>query len=179
MIEWHLKKYGDAVRWDGVIARFPISIKGIVYLGQARFAGEQEVLAPFEDGIEGLSKDLAQSLTPEEKRPIMEKLTFGSRSFYSLHNLLVDDDWLGTIERNLARRALYDLENAAMTLKYTGDTQSAIVQAHEATEKYLKAALSKAGSTKSLKGLGHDIPKIFKELVQAEHHRTPLHGNGN
>lgn len=174
VIEWYLKKYGDAVRWDGVIARFPISIGDIIYLGQARFVGEQEVLAPFEDGIEGLSRDLAQSLTPEEKRLIMEKLTFGSRSFYSLHNLLVDDDWLGTIERNLARRALYDLENAAMTLKHTGDTQSAIVQAHEAAEKYLKAALSKAGSSKSLKGLGHDIPKIFKELVQAEHRYSCL-----
>lgn len=40
IIEWYLKKYGDAVRWDGVIARFPISIRGIVYLGQARFVGE-------------------------------------------------------------------------------------------------------------------------------------------
>ncbi len=168
VIEWYLKKYGDVVRWDGVIARFPIFIREAVYLGQARFVGEEEVLASFEEGIEGLPKGLAQSLTPEEKRPIMEKLTFGSRSFYSLHNLLIDDDWLGATERNLARRALYDLENAAVTLKHTGDTQAAIVQAHEAAEKYLKAALSKTGSTKNLKGLGHDIPKIFKELLQTE-----------
>lgn len=167
VIEWYLKQYGDAVRWDGVIARFPILIRGAVYLGQARFVGEEEVLAPFEEGIEGLPKDRAQSLTEDEKRPIMEKLTFGSRSFYSLHNLLIDDDWLGATERNLARRALFDLENAAATLKHTGDTQAAIVQAHEAAEKYLKAALSRTGSTKDLKKLGHNIPKIFKELVQA------------
>ena len=55
-----------------------------------------------------------------------------------------------------------------MTLKHTGDTQAAFVQAHEAAEKYLKAALSRTGSTKDLKKLGHDIPKIFKELVQAQ-----------
>jgi HEPN domain-containing protein len=167
VIEWYLKKYGDPVRWDGIIARFPILVRDVVYLGQARFVGEEEVMAPFEEGIEDLPKDLAQSLTPEEKRPIMEKLTFGSRSFYSLHNLQIDDDWLGAIERNLARRALFDLENAAVTLKHVGDTQAAIVQAHEAAEKYLKAALSKTGSSKNLKKLGHDIPKIFKELVQA------------
>ena len=165
VIEWYLKNYGDAVRWDGIIARFPIFIRGVVYLGHARFVGEEETLAPFEEGIEGLPKDLAESLTPEEKRPIMEKLTFGGRNFYSLHNLLIDDDWLSTTERNLTRRALFDLENAAVTLKHTGDTQAAIVQAHEAAEKYLKAALSRTGSTKDLKKLGHDIPKIFKELV--------------
>jgi HEPN domain-containing protein len=168
VIEWYLKNYGDAARWDGIIARFPIFIRGVVYLGHARFAGEEEILAPFEEGIEGLPKDLTESLTPEEKRPIMEKLTFGSRNCYSLHNLLIDDDWLSTTERNLTRRALFDLENAAVTLKHTGDTQAAIVQAHEAAEKYLKAALSRTGSTKDLKKLGHDIPKIFKELVGAQ-----------
>lgn len=168
VIEWYLKQYGDAVRWDGVIARFPILIRGAVYLGQARFVGKEEILAPFEDGIEGLPEGCARSLTTDEKRPIMEKLTFGSRSFYSLHNLLIDDDWLGATERNLARRALFDLENAAVTLKHTGDTQAVIVQAHEAAEKYLKAALSLTGCTKDLKKLGHSIPKIFKELVQAQ-----------
>jgi HEPN domain-containing protein len=168
IIEWYLRKYGDAVRWDGVVARFPILIGGIVYLGQARFVAEGEVLANFEDGIEDLPKIAARSLSPEELRPVIEKLTFGSRNFYSLYNLLIDDDWLGVIERGLVRRALYDLENAAVTLKHTGDTQAAIVQAHEAAEKFLKAALSKAGTTKNLKSFGHDIPKIFKELLQTE-----------
>lgn len=92
----------------------------------------------------------------------MEKLTFGNRSFYSLYNLLVDDDWLETLERELARRAQYDLENAAVTLKHTGDTQSAIVQAHEAAEKYLKAALHRAGNTKKLKSFGHYIQSSFQ-----------------
>lgn len=168
IMEWYLRKYGDAVRSDGVVARFPILIRGIVYLGQARFVAEGEILASFEDGIEDLPKNIARSLSPEELRPVMEKLTFGSRNVYSLYNLLIDDDWLGVIERGLIRRALYDLENAAVTLKHTGDTQAAIVQAHEAAEKFLKAALSKAGSTKNLKSFSHDIPRIFKELSQTE-----------
>ncbi len=167
VIEWYLEHYGDAIRWDGIIAHFPIFIRGVVYLGQARFAGEEEILAPFEEGIEGLPKGFAESLTPEEKRPVMEKLAFGSRNLCSLHNMLIDDDWLNTTERDLTRRALFDLENAAVTLKHTGDTQAAIVQAHEAAEKYLKAALSRTGSSKDLKKMGHDIPKIFNELVKA------------
>jgi HEPN domain-containing protein len=168
IVEWYLKKYGDAARWDGIIGRFPIFIRGAVYLGRARFVGEEEVVAPFGQGVEGLSEDLARSLTSEEKRPVMEKLTFGSRNYYSLHNLQIDDSWLGATAQNLARRALFDLENAAVMLKHTGDTQAAIVQAHEAAEKYLKAALSRTGSTKNLKKLGHDIPKIFNELLQAQ-----------
>jgi HEPN domain-containing protein len=167
IIEWYLRKYGDGVRWDGVIARFPILIRGVVYLGQARFVSEER-LASFEDGIEDLPKDIVRSLSQEEVRPVTEKLTFGSRSFYSLYNLLIDDDWLKTSERELTRRALYDLENAAATLKHTGDTQAAIVQAHEAAEKYLKAALSREGSAKKLQSFGHDIPKLFEELLQTE-----------
>lgn len=168
LIDWYLKKYGDAVRWDGVVARFPILIRGVVYLGQARFVGEGEVLANFQEGIEQLPDDVARSLSPEERRPILEKLTFGSRGFSSLHNLIIDDCWLGETERGLVRRALYDLENAAATLKHTGDTQAVSVQVHEATEKFLKAALSKAGSTKELKSFGHNIPKLFRELLLVE-----------
>jgi HEPN domain-containing protein len=168
LIEWFLKKYGDSVRWDGVVARFPILICGAIYLAQARFVVKGEVLANFQDGIEQLSGEVAGSLSPEEKRPILEKLTLGTRGFYSLHNLIIDDAWLREEERALVRRALYDLENAAVTLKYTGDTQAASVQAHEAAEKFLKAALSRSGSTKTLKSFGHDIPKLFRALLLAE-----------
>jgi len=168
LIELFLKKYGDAVRWDGIIARFPILIRGVIYLGLARFVGEGEVLANFQDGIEQLSDEVAGSLSREEKRPVLEKLTFGARGFYSLHNLIIDDSWLGEAEQALVRRALYDLENAAVPLKHTGDTQAASVQAHEAAEKFLKAALSRSGSTKALKSFGHDIPKLFRALLLAE-----------
>jgi HEPN domain-containing protein len=168
LIDWYLKRYGDAARWDGIVARFPILIRGVVYLGQARFVGEGEVLAHFKEGIEQLPDNVVHSLSPEDRRPILEKLTFGSRGFFSLHNLIIDDGWLGETERGLIRRALYDLENAAMTLKHTGDTQAASVQAHEAAEKFLKAALCKAGSTKALKSFGHDIPKLFRELLVVE-----------
>jgi HEPN domain-containing protein len=168
LIGWYLRKYGDAVRWDGIVARFPILIRGVVYLGQARFVGAGEVLANFQEGIEQLSDEVASSLSPEEKRPVLEKLTFGARGFTSLHNLIIDDLWLSETEQALVRRALYDLENAAVTLKHTGDTQAASVQAHEAAEKFLKAALSRAGSSKALKSFGHDIPRLFRELLVAE-----------
>lgn len=168
LISWYLKKYGDAVRWDGIVARFPVLIRGVVYLGQARFVGAGEVLANFQEGIEQLPDEVVRSLSPEEKRPILEKLTFGARGFASLHNLIIDDLWLSETEQALVRRALYDLENAAVTLKHTGDTQAASVQAHEAAEKFLKAALSRAGSSKALKSFGHNIPKLFRELLVAE-----------
>lgn len=126
------------------------------------------MLAKCQEGIEQLSDEVAYSLSSKEKRPILEKLTFGAGGFTSLYNLIIDDVWLGETERALVRRAIYDLENAAVTLKHTGDTQGASVQAHEAAEKFPKAALSRTGSSKTLKSFGHDIPKLFRQLLVAE-----------
>ena len=55
-----------------------------------------------------------------------------------------------------------------MTLRHVGDTQTAVVQAHEAAEKFVKATLLKAGSTEKLQDFGHNIPKAFRALLQRE-----------
>jgi hypothetical protein len=54
IIEWYLSRYGEAVRWDGVLGRFPILIQGAVYLGLARFVGKGTVVSDWKDGIEGI-----------------------------------------------------------------------------------------------------------------------------
>ncbi len=165
---WYLGKYGNAVAWDGVVARFPILVKGVVYLAQSRFIERGEVVVDFQETIEGLPPDIVVALSMEEKRLILEKLALSNRSFRSIYNLNLADDYLGGAERELVMSALYDLENVAVTLKHTGDTQTAVVQSYEAVEKYLKAALAKAGCVKDLKSFSHNIPKIFGELLRLE-----------
>lgn len=165
--DWYLQKYGDAARWDGIIARFPILIRDRAYLGLARFVSTA-TLARFTDGIEGLPSEVAESLTGEELRPILEKLLVGSQYHGTLYDLSIDDDWLGSNAKELIHRAGLDLANAAATIRHTGDTQTAIVQAHEAAEKYIKAALLRAGTSKPLKSYGHDFEKLFAAIVCSE-----------
>jgi HEPN domain-containing protein len=76
----------------------------------------------------------------------------------------VGDGFLDAVERGLVRRALFDLDTAATTLRHVGDTQNTIFQVHQAAEKFLKVALKRAGSTTDLKRLGHKLPAVFAEL---------------
>jgi HEPN domain-containing protein len=168
LVQWYLAKYGDEAQWDGIIGRCPILIRGKVNLGLARFSAAAETVVNWRDQIEDLPESIAMSLTEAERNAISEKLMVANLELRTLYNLTIDDHCLPKFERGLVWRALHDLENAAVTLKHTGDTQTATVQAHEAAEKFLKAALRKSGSTKNLKNFGHDIPKVFGELVRAE-----------
>lgn len=168
LMQWYLTKYGEEAHWDGIIGRCPILIRGKVYLGVARFSASAETVVSSRDQVEDLSDEIANSLTESESKTVAEKLMNANLELRTLYNLTIDDHCLATFGRGLVWRALHDLENAAVTLKHTGDTQTATVQAHEAAEKFLKAALLKAGSTKNPKNFGHDIPKLFRELVDLE-----------
>jgi len=165
VIEWYLENYGEAARWDGVLGRFPLVIKGTVYLGIARLVGKGTFVQDWREGVEGLPASVAESVTREEFRPIAERLTLGSNSYGHLSNLRIDHTFLGNLEAELVKRALYDLENSAVILKTTGDTQSSVVMAHQATEKFLKAALKKAGDPTDLKKFGHNLPKLIDALI--------------
>lgn len=166
--QWYLAKYGEAVYWDGIVGRFPILLRGVVYLGVARANVDGKVVSTLQEAIENLPDQVATSLTEDENRHVLERLAIGTRGLFILHHLVMDDTWLSELEQGLVRRAFYDLGNAATTLKHTGDTQTATVQAHEAAEKFLKAALSRAGSQADLRNFGHNIPKLFQELVKVQ-----------
>ena len=165
IIQWYLEKYGEAVRWDGILGKFPIVIKGAVYLGLARFVGKGTFVRDWRDGVEGLPPSVAESVSRDEFRLIAERLTLGSNAYAHLSNLRIDHTFLGKVENELVQRAVYDLENSAVVLKTSGDTQSAVVMAHQATEKFLKAALKKSGDPTELRKFGHNLPKLIESLV--------------
>jgi hypothetical protein len=163
---WFRGRHGERAVWDGVIGRIPIFLRGDVYLVQVPSTiGDATVRLT--DRIEGLPEDIAVTFTPEEFGNLGRKITGTSLAFQKLYALSVDDTFLDDIEKGLVWRALLDLENAAHSLKQTSDTQTAIFQAHQAAEKFLKVALKRAGSKIDLKSLGHNLPKVFDALVVA------------
>jgi len=109
---------------------------------------------------------MAKSISREEFRQIAERLSLGSNAYAHLSNLRIDHSCLDKVQSELVQRALYDLENSAIILKSSGDTQSAVVIAHQAAEKFLKAALKKSGNTTDLKKFGHNLPRLIESLVR-------------
>jgi HEPN domain-containing protein len=118
------------------------------------------------DTIEGLPTSVAKLVLREEFGRIAERLTLGSNAYAHLSNIRIDHACLDIVSSELVRRALYDLENASIILKSSGDTQSAVFMAHQATEKFLKAALRKSGNITDLKKFGHNLPKLIESLVR-------------
>jgi HEPN domain-containing protein len=165
IISWYLGKYGTAARWDGVVGRFPILIKGSVYLAAPQFVRKGTVVRDWKESIENLPGPIASSVSLDEFRHIAERLSISSTSYAHLYNLRIDHSFLDKIESELVQRALYDLENSAIILNASGDTQSAVFMAHQATEKFLKAALRKSGDPGNLKTFGHNLPKLIQSLL--------------
>jgi hypothetical protein len=117
------------------------------------------------DQIENLPPAITSAFTREEFETVGRKAAGATLSFQHLYSLTVDDSFLDDEGRDLAWRALFDLENAANSLKHIGDTQNAIFHAHAAAEKFLKVALKRCGDKAALKSLGHGLPKIFAKLI--------------
>jgi hypothetical protein len=159
---WFEEKYSE--RWDGVIGRIPVLWRGGVYL----------VLVPFTVGgsvvnlahqIEGLPAELAPAFNAETFETMGRQIAGSTISFQTLYNLIVDDGFLDDVQRGLVWRGLFDLENAANSLKNVGDTQNSIFNAHAAAEKFLKVALKRTGSNIDLLSLGHKVPQILEKLA--------------
>jgi hypothetical protein len=116
------------------------------------------------DYIDGLPRQVAESMTKEEFSVWGEKAMLAASSVYKIYNLSVDDLHFSTPERELLRRALFDLENASTSLKMNEDTQGAIFNAHAAAEKFPKIGLRRAGITAQRRSHKLDN-EIFKELA--------------
>jgi hypothetical protein len=159
---WFIQKYGKRAEWGGVVARIPLLLRGNLYLLAVPFVGGNATLR-LTDFIEGLPQEIAETMTKEEFDVWGEKAMLAASSAYKIYNLSVDDLHFSTPERELLRRALFDLENASTSLKMNEDTQGAIFNAHAAAEKFLKIGLRRAGLTAERRS--HKIDEIFKELV--------------
>jgi len=159
---WFIQKYGKRAEWDGVVARIPMLIRDNVYLLAVPFIAGDAVLR-FTDFIEGLPQEIEKSMTPEEFKMWGERGMLITSAVHKIYNLSVDDVHFSGPERELLRRSLFDLENAATSLKINEDTQGAIFNSHAATEKFLKIGLKRAGVTAERRS--HKLDEIFKELV--------------
>jgi hypothetical protein len=159
---WFIERYGQRAKWNGVVARVPVLIKGQVYLLAVPFITGDSTLK-LTDFIEELSPELAASLTPEELTACLQSAMLCTSAVHKLYNASVDDVHFSSEERELLQRALFDLENASTSLKATEDTQGAIFSAHAAAEKFLKIGIKRAGVADDL--ISHKLPKIFEKLV--------------
>jgi len=143
-----------------------VLIRGVVYLVRVPFISE-DTTVKLTDFVEDLPQDIAIALTAEEFEILARKMSGAARNLHSLYNLTIDDTFLDDVERGLVWRGVSDLENAAYTLKHSGDTQNSIFQTHAASEKFLKAALKRSDSKVDLQSLGHNLPRVFERLVAA------------
>jgi len=164
---WFVDRYGKRATWDQVLGRIPVFIRGELYFVQVPFVSEQTIVT-LTDRIDDLPIEVAKSFTNDEFHELAPKVTAATEALQKLYTLHVDDHILDDAQRELAWRAFFDLEHATVSLKETGDTQNAIFHSHAAAEKFMKIALMRAGVGEDPKRLGHDLPKIFKRLVQTQ-----------
>jgi hypothetical protein len=164
IIAWFTQRYGDRAQWDGIVARVPILLRGNLYLLAIPFITSGTALQ-LTDYIEDLPQEVPETMTREEFSAWGEKAMLAAFSVYKIYNLSIDDLQFSNSEREMLRRALFDLENASILLKMNEDTQGAIFNAHAASEKFLKIGLRRAGITATRHS--HKLDKeIFKELVR-------------
>jgi len=159
---WFIERYGKRAEWDGVVARIPMMIRGDLYLLAVPFIASDATLR-LTDFIEGLPPEIAESMTQEEFAVWGEKGMLAASAVFKIYNLGIDDLHFPVFDRELLRRALFDLENASTSLKMSEDTQGAIFNAHAAAEKFLKIGLRRAGVTAERRS--HKIDQIFDELI--------------
>ena len=159
---WFIERYGARAKWDGVVSRVPLLIRGNLYLLAVPFIAVDTALK-LTDFVEGLPQDIARSLTPEEMATNLESAMLCTSAVHKIYNLTVDDVHFSSEERELLQRALFDLENASTSLKTNEDAQGAVFNAHAAAEKFLKTGIKRAGIADDL--ISHKLPKIFEKLV--------------
>jgi HEPN domain-containing protein len=165
--DWFIAKYGDEVRFNGVIGRIPLILRGRLFEGLAMFALSGED-GEYKKQISGLPEEIESCLDTEDFFSIAEKLAQAQLSFGSIYNLSVDDHILRDEARQLFHMAVNDLESSVTLLIANQNVQGSIVSSHEAAEKFLKIALLRSSSKKVPQYFGHDIPKLFDELKIVE-----------
>ena len=162
---WLFSKYGEDALWDGVLGRLPLLIRDRLFLAAIRYTSN-DIRKDFCEDIEGLPESLAKDLTLDDFKEIAEKQATAHRSFNSIYTLRNDDHILPQEQRELIRRAQFDLDNAPFSLKHNEDTQTATFQAKEAAEKFLKVALLKSTSKRKPKEFNHRLQPLFTELIK-------------
>lgn len=167
IITWFIDTYGEDARWDGVLGKLPILIRGVLYQGLAMYAFEERP-GIYKEHILDLPKHVSDTFDAGEFRSIAERLSQARASFGAIYNLSIEDHCLSEEEKQLFHMGMRDLESATALLIHTKNVQASIVTSHEAAEKFLKIALLRSSSKKRPRAFSHDIPSLFNEVAAAE-----------
>jgi len=163
---WFIQRYGDEAVWDGVLSCDPVFFRGRVHLLEIIHNGVSE-----RRGLDTFLKRLEDDGKPpslEEWRYLARTAMESSQDFSSLHNLEMTPSLLSTVQRDLCRRAWFDLRNVGPLLHSSGDVQGAIVHSHEAAEKFLKVAMLHVGLPPDQLGRGryrHNLEHLIDALI--------------
>lgn len=162
---WYRRRYGRRTLLNLRIGEKPFILRGLVYFFRFPVAYGTVELRPL-DLVEGLTQDMARSLTREEHLHIAERFSTGFNQYLSLENLRSAPLSLKPESKEMTQRALYDLNAAVSILKVEEDVQGAIFHAQQASEKFMKAALIQYGSKTARR---HDLRDTHGALVA--HHK--------
>ena len=163
---WFFQRYGAEAVWDGVLSRDPIFFRGRVHLLEIIHNGVSE-----RSGLDTFLKRLENEGKPpseEEWKYLARTALESSQDFSALHNLEMAPSLLSIVQRDLCRRAWFDLRNVGPMLQSSGDVQGAIVHSHEAAEKFLKVALIHVGLPPDQLGKGkyrHNLDHLTGALI--------------
>lgn len=163
---WFIQRYGEEATWDGVLSRDPIFFRGRVQVLEITHNGVSE-----ERGLDRFLRKLQEEGSPasfEEWKYLSRIAVESSQDFSALHNLEMTPSLLSLQQRDLSRRAWFDLRNVGPLLHSSGDVQGAIVHSHEAAEKYMKIALLHVGLAPEQLGKGryrHNLEHLIDALA--------------
>lgn len=165
IVAWYIEKYGEAAVWDGRIGSQPILIRGSLYTARIPFTSET-VMLKIADYIENLPRYLADTLSSQEWVDVGSSVLAASEDFGALYNLETRPSLLSAEQRAFVRRAWYDLRNSATVIKE--DTQGSIFHAHQAAEKFVKAALLRVGvGANVVRKLQHKLEEASLRLSES------------
>lgn len=168
IVKWYFARYGDRARWDGIVGKIPLAIRGVTYFFEVVHAAEPAEIN-IADHIVRLPQSVKDDLTKEEIRNLLDKANNGTEAFHKLYDLNLEDSFLAQDDRALIRRALFDIEHAWQTFEMSGDTQNSIFHSHAASEKFLKVAFRRAGgSEKKFRRFGHNLRAVFRDLINRQ-----------
>lgn len=163
---WYQQRYGDKARWDGIIGRQPLMLRGQLHVLQIRHPAVNP-----RGGLEELLETLRVKgcpVSPEENRHLAISALESSSNFSALHNIEMRPSLFNAEQRALCRRAWFDLKNATAVLESSSDVQGSIVHSHEAAEKFLKVALIYSGCNPKALGRGrlrHNLNDLITALA--------------
>jgi hypothetical protein len=164
IIAWFTEKYGEKAKWDGIMGRVPVLVRGDLYLAMIRFVVEDQV-QDYRDCIEGLPTEVSKNLGLEDFKSIASYTSRAQMYLNAIQTLQADDCFLTKPQRDFMLRGRFDLRGSPLSLKLNEDTQSSIFSAHAAAEKFLKAAIIGIDPTMDARSYGHKADKLFSDLA--------------